>query len=388
MADEVVYSNWFERLGKSFVGVLIGICLFFGSFVLLYWNEGNLDISKYAKAAVDVPAEAPAGAADGLLVDLVGKVESDETLGDQVFLNPGKYLLMERKAEIYAWQEKKEEKTKKDAVGGGSTTEITYNYEKKWMSPTDVRTDFHKPAGHDNSQAQNALFSDAEAKAQVVKMGRYTMSTNGLTLPAATPLTALETTLTLKPMGRYRPTISDGYVYLKKRGPDQTEIGDERVSYKVLAYPFNGTAFGKLSGNTLQSFTVKGAGGDTLKHTETLFRLFAGDKEQALVTMHGEFVTMLWVLRIIGFLAMWIGAMMVFDPLSTILDIVGVVGSVSRFLINTVLFVITLVLSGVTILISMITHNLIVLLLVVAAIIGLVIFVMVQQKGKTVSAAK
>ena len=387
MPDEVVYSNWFERLGKSFVGVLIGICLFFGSFVLLYWNEGNLDVSKYAKTAVDVQADAATGTADGKLVAIFGKVESDELLDDEFFLKKGKYLLVERLAEIYAWQEHKEEKTKKDMAGGGSTTEITYTYEKKWMRANDVRTDFHKPEGHDNSLAENPLLTDADARVQVVKMGRYTMSTTGLTLPAATPLADLEKALTLKSIGRYRPEIRDGYVYLKKHGPSLPEVGNERVIYKVLPYPFNGTAFGKLSGNNLQSFTITGTGGETLKHDEILFRIFASDKEQALATMHEEFVTMLWFFRVIGFIAMWFGAMLVLDPLSTVLDIVGVVGSVSRFLINSVLFVTTLILSAVTVVISMITHNLFILLLVVAAIIGLMLFIVISRKSKAVSHA-
>jgi len=382
---EVTYSSWFDRIGKSVGGVL-------GSFAFLYWNEGSLDLSKYAKTAVDVKADITAEGADGKLVDISGKVDSDETLGDDLFLLPGKYLTYNRTAQVYAWVEEKETTTRKDAVGGGETTTTTYKYKKEWVSRATRSEDFNQREVQDwesrysvridNSRAEKQNFESKSDRVSSVRMGKYTMSTSGLSLPGQSILSPLDdTTVKMKDIGGFKPGIEGSTIYLRKNGSSSDNVGDERLTYSVLKSGFDGTAFGKLAGSELQSYTVKGQGGDALKHKGVLFHIFAGDKDQAVATLHSEYSMMLWIFRIIGFLAMWIGAMLVLDPLSTVLDIVGVIGSVSRFLINAILFVITLVLSFVTIVIGAIAHNVIVLVIVLAVIIGVIFFLVMQKKN-------
>ena len=41
----VTTTGYFQRIINSFVGILIGVLLFAGSFFLLYWNEGRFDLS-------------------------------------------------------------------------------------------------------------------------------------------------------------------------------------------------------------------------------------------------------------------------------------------------------------------------------------------------------
>ena len=195
MADftEVTKSSWFDRIGKSVGGIIFGVVLFFGSFGLLYWNEGKIDLSKIAKQAVDVSAEkeAPSGA-DGKLVCIAGKVTSEEVIGDDLFLKASNYLTLSRDSEVYAWVEEKESKTKKDAVGGGETTVTTYKYKKQWVSKAEDTANFNTKGREtyennnnvdiDNSAA-NKLVEDESKRVATVKMGRYTMDTGTLDLP-------------------------------------------------------------------------------------------------------------------------------------------------------------------------------------------------------------
>lgn len=396
MADyvETSHSNWFQRLGKSVGGVVLGFGLFIGSFAVLYMNEGRLDLSTVAKKAIDVEATAAAPAdAQGKLVDIAGTFTIKENLTEGLFLKPSNYVSFSRSTEVYAWVEDVQTETKKDAVGGGETTIKKYSYKKDWVSKAQAASSFNTNGRRqfernnsvdiDNSPAMSRLVADMNKTVSMLYTGNYSMSTEGLSLPggksvddpAALDLEALE--------GDAKTEFSDGYVYIRKNA-DETgdQIGDERVRYTVLLSDFTGTAFGKLKGTTLTPFLAKGEGADALKSKETLYRVFDTDKDGAVETLHAEFVFWTWILRLVGFLMMFIGLTMILDPISTVLDIVGFLGSVSRFLINIVLFVIALVLSIVTIIVSMIAHNIIVLVIVLALIIGLIVFLVVKNKGK------
>ena len=387
---ELTYSNWFSRIGKSIGGIIIGVVFFFGSFVLLYWNEGGADLSKIAKMAVDINATKDAGSDDGKLVCINGEVSANEEIGDDMMFIPSKYLLVNREAQVYAWTERKESETKKDAVGGGETTTTHYYYEKRWVSKAEddsnfnqsEKIDYERKIGNkvDNTKAMERVVEDGSKKVETVIMGKYTMDTSSLTLPSAKDVDNLEGKVDLPRLrSNYRKEIKSKYVYIRKSsGESGDNVGDEKVSYSVVRYPFQGCVFGKLDGTSLKTYNVDIA----MKNENTLFRLFDTDRESAIKIMHSEFVFWLWLCRIGGFLAMFIGLILIFDPISTVLDLVGMVGSVSRFLVNVILFFVSLALSIITIIVSAIAHNLIVLIIVLAVIVGLIIFFLVSQKKK------
>ena len=388
MADyvEVTRSGWLDRIAKSIAGTLFGLLLFLGSFALLWWNEGKIDLSKVAQTALEVNAEkeAPAGA-EGSLVCISGIVSSGESLDDGLFLKTGNYITIHREAEVYAWVEKKNSETHKDSAGGGETTTTTYNYEKKWVSSADNSNEFKKPEGHDNSQAMDRLVQSEVKTVPEVKMGLYTIQTDSLDLPGTETIKDLKNDVELVSVGDNAAAHINGqYISIRKTKSDSAIplIGDERVSYSVLKADFKGSAFGKLNGSGLDTFMVIAKGGDALKNNDRLFRIFKGDKASAVATLHGEFVFWLWILRLIGFLMMWIGLAMIFDPISKVLDIVGFIGSMSRFLINTLLFAVAFALSLVTIIVAAIAHSVVVLAVVIPALLlGLVFFIKSRKKN-------
>ena len=69
MATKVTRQGFGSRLGGAIKGILFGIVLFFGSFVLLWWNEGNAvdqykNINEVRDAAVEISPDDPAATAD------------------------------------------------------------------------------------------------------------------------------------------------------------------------------------------------------------------------------------------------------------------------------------------------------------------------------------
>lgn len=346
-------TGYGTRIGKSFGGVILGILLFFGSFVVLYMNEGRTDLSEIAKKAADVTSSAESRAA-GSLVSASGTVTTKETLGDDLFLKPGSYLAVHRTVEMYAWVEDKKESSSTN-VGGSETTTTTYNYTMEWTEQPAAPSDMEHPEEHENPALP---YESDDFEAASMKVGNYTVG-GTVSVPSGTELTLTKDLVTLT----NGAVLSGGYVFDGAGTMSSPKLGDVRVSYQVLKPGFDGTVFGALSGSSIVKY--ENDNGDVL------FRLFDGSRTAAIATMHGEYVTMGWILRLVGFLMMWFGLMGVLGPISTILDVLPILGSGSRFMVGVVTLPIALVLSAVTILVAMIAHSAIALLVTVLVLIGI-----------------
>ena len=92
-----------SRLGNSLKGILVGLLLFIASFAVLFWNEGRVDVSEIAQTAIQIQENEPAADAQGELVTVTGKLVTDETVGDGLYLKAGNYIAVRRNVEIYAF---------------------------------------------------------------------------------------------------------------------------------------------------------------------------------------------------------------------------------------------------------------------------------------------
>lgn len=110
-------TGFFQIIQQSVKGVGIGLILFLASFVVLWWNEGRIDVSEVARKSRPVNADTIDMAADGELVSVTGKLESEESLGDPGHLDFGPYIKLSRKAEIFAWVEHRSTVTEKNWGG-------------------------------------------------------------------------------------------------------------------------------------------------------------------------------------------------------------------------------------------------------------------------------
>ena len=74
---QVTSTSWIARLGKSILGVLIGIVLIIAAIVLLFWNEGRAvttarSLAEGSHAVVAVGSASVDPANDGKLVYVGG----------------------------------------------------------------------------------------------------------------------------------------------------------------------------------------------------------------------------------------------------------------------------------------------------------------------------
>jgi hypothetical protein len=368
MADkitEVTTRGWGGKIMDSIKGVVIGVLLFLASFVVLWKTEGCTDLSVVARDAVVANPTAMDTAGEGKLVSVTGMLTSYETIGDPEFLNPGKYLTLTRNVEMYAWVEKSESKTEKN-VGGSETTTTTYTYVQEWTSSPADSSSFHEPAGHANPPMP---YQDETYYVNSASVGVYPVDIRGLNLPGGSEVT-LNTSSVLP---KYSGMLNGNYIYVKPAGygyyggTTGPAVGDLRIHYTALMSDINVTVFGQLTGGNLVPFMYKGE--DKLYHARL------GTRDEAIAALSREHKMQSWAGRIIGFLMMWIGLTLCFGPVNALMDVLPFLGGVSRGLISIVMFVVALVLSIATSVISMIAHNLIALIITIAILIGLVFLV-------------
>lgn len=377
MADQykVVTTKGFgNRIIDSIKGIGMGILLFLASFYVLYWNEGRVDLSQVAKTAINIGAtEAAPADANGKLVSTTGKVTSAEMLDDGLYLNSGKYLSVSRQVEMYAWVEKAASSSDKN-LGGSETTETTYTYDKQWTSSPSSSGSFKVPQGHENPAMATA---SATKNVSAAKVGNYDIDMANITLPGFSNVTMNTVNVKVPANGQ----ISGDYLYVPGVGGTSPAVGDLRMKYTVLNQDIEATIFGKLNGSKIEPFV------DFKNDNARLYRMFTeGGADAAVAQLSGEHTFLTWILRIVGFLMMWIGLSALFGPISTLLDVVPFFGSLSRAMIGVVTFIVALVLSLITIFVSMILHN-IYAVVASAVIIVILAVVLLKMRGKKSSPA-
>jgi hypothetical protein len=359
MADqftEVTTKGWGKRIMDSFLGVLIGLALFLISFVVLWKTEGRTNYAKIAAQAAEVSASKVEAGAEGRLVSVTAPLETPDSLGDAGFLKPGTYIALERRVEMFAWVEHKESKTERK-TGGSEVTTTTYTYKKEWTDDPEPASEFKHPEGHENPTLE---VEGKGFKAGRADVGAYSVDPEGISLPSPSELELAPGKLDLPKRSDYE--LSGNFLFKGYGTMADPEVGDVRISYRALPSGRKVTAFGKLSGSALEPYLHKGE--------KRLYRAISGTRDEAIQQMKTEYKVMGWAGRIVGFLMMWIGLLMMTGPLSTILDVLPFLGSASRFVIGLLTFPIALVLSLITIIISMIAHNAIALIIVLALILG------------------
>jgi len=377
---EVTKIGYGSRIINSIKGIVVGGVMFLVSFGVLYWNEGRVDLSTVAKTATEINATQVNNdaAVQGKLVSATGEVTVSNKVGDNMFLQPDNYLAVTRKVETYAWKETSESKSTNN-TGGSQTTETTYTYSKDWVSSPAASSSFKHPEGHENVMP---TLEGANTFAPTAKVGEYSFNPATIALPGATSVTlTADNTIAAQNVS----LASSTYLYMS-HGTGSTyaspAVGDMRISYTAVRPGFSGTVFGKLSSTDITSYTNDNG--------DTLYRLFTGDRAGAIASLHSEHTTSVWILRLVGFVLMWAGLAAVFGPISVILDFLPIFGSISKSIISMITFVVALVLSVATIIISMILHNIVALILTALVMMGLVVggFMLVKNMRAKKVAAK
>ena len=357
---EVEETGWGQRITNSFLGILLGIALFFGSFVILYWNEGRIDFSQVAKQAIEISPTVANDSAKGRLVVTTGEIVSNEVLGDDLFLKPGEYIALNRITEMFAWYETKDTRTEKKA--GGSEKKITtYSYSKKWQNKPKDSSKFKKSAKHHNPQK---TIADFFARVERASIGIYNLNMDELSFFKLPEIRLNPEILTLED----NVSLTGNYLFKGNSTIENPQIGDLRIKYLAIPNKAKVTIFGKLlANNQFGTYFHEG------KHK--FYQMFIGTKEEAIHALKTRHKILTWLFRLLGLGMMWMSLTLFIEPLGVVLDVIPFFGDFTRGIVGVSAFIIAFCLSTITILISMLLHNLIALAIaiVVAIIAGFIL---------------
>jgi hypothetical protein len=246
----------------------LGIFLLFLAVVILWLNEGAMDIAKITKASVALPADKVEKTADRKLVSITGLLATSDEISDPQFLRPGRYVKLVRKIQMFAWQEVKKAK----------------GYQKGWTADP-------KPVnGNPVLTIRNKTWLAPSAA-----IGVYAIDPQMIELP---PPSALKLAPDKVNLGRGARLEGNYYIYLGDGTFKKPKVGDLRVSYAALGSGSEVTVFGKKQNDMLAPFV-------TIEYK--FYRAFKGNRDQALSQLPAQHTFRLWALRLLGCLLMWLG---------------------------------------------------------------------------------
>ena len=386
---ETTTESWGSRLGSSIKGVLIGLALFIAGFPVLFWNEG--DSVKTAKAIDEgegacIAVESNANVdqeMEGKLVHMSGKADTKDVLTDDQFGVSATAIRLERNVEMYQWVEESRSQKKKK-LGGSEETVTTYTYKKDWM-PTAIDSSGFKEQGHDNPGVME--FESQKMQAANVTFGAFRLNESQIDHIGSAKQYAFPTGFVCKVE---RVKVQGGTIYVpnaetrnnalnNRDVASQTRIGDMRVTFRVV-YPHEISLIAKQHGDTFVAYTAKN--GKKLSYLQDGVK----DAAEMFQTARTNNAIMTWLVRIGGFLMMFIGLSMVFKPLSVLADVLPILGDIVEMGMGLVAGLIAFICSLVTIAIAWLFYRPVlgIILLAVAGFFGW----MLIKKRKAAKAAK
>jgi len=369
---EVTRNSWGNRTKNSFGGILFGIILFLGSFFLVWWNEGNAvhtenDLKKGNKDIVHVKSDNPLPENENKLVHLSGKVETTDTLIDEEFGMTANAIALSRKILIYQWVESKTERTEKE-LGGSEKVITNYNYTKQWVSEPINSSGFKIEEGHLNKC--DFPYRDKTSISQNAKVGSF-----DLTEPLLYQIDQFEDYLIDSTLFKESFTISSNTIYLgSEKIYDEPAIGDMKISYQVAYAPEMVSIIAQQVNGSLSPYV----GENGTEIVKLAYGTVSADNMIKLALKENSSQT--WILRGLGLLLCIIGLSLILRPISVVMDVLPILGSIANFGIGLLSVVLGLILILATISIAWLFYRPILSITLFAVIVPLCIYL--YRKGK------
>jgi hypothetical protein len=367
---EVTNQSVFGRIGNSFLGMVFGFALLIGSVVLLFWNEGRAvatakSLKEGSAAVIDVPSDSASPANDSKLVHVTGETAVAGSLEDPLFNISENVVRLRRNIEVYEWKEKKESKSR-DKIGGGKETVTTYSYEKVWAPELIKSSSFKSSEDHQNPTKLEIPKKEFVAKDTTLGAFKLTPAIVEK-IPGDEALEATEAQLSKVSDHLKEKLKVDGDHFYLGEDPDNPAIGDEKVSFTVLR---PGT-ISIVARQTKQSFEpYLTTNGREIELVES------GSVSAPLMFAHAQAANrnLTWILRAVGFAAMFIGALLVMGPITALARILPFLGSLVEIGFAIVAFFVSAIVSLLVVGIAWIVYRPVLgVILIVAAIACLVL---------------
>ena len=398
---EVTRTGYGTRLKNSLGGVLIGILMFIGGTILLWWNEGRAvktsDMLKEGQKNY-VEMENPAVKSpdmEGQLVHAVALATTTDSLSDGTFNVGAVAVKLHRTVEYYQWIEH-EKTVKKDKIGGAQETTHTYTYSKEWTGSPVISGEFKDP----DYQALNFVYQnleDASSAAENVSFGAYRRNSSQVgsfhnEQPMAVTLdedltkqmdkAARDNARAFLTRGGLLDLVPDsaaivhtqGNVVYIGRNPNVPEVGDVRITF-TKDMPSKVSLIAKVIGDTFTYYKAKNG--------YKLDLLYMGENtaEEMFDSEHATNKMILWLLRILGVIIIIAGLRSIVSIVPTLLKVLPFLGGIVETGLGLVCGIIGLVWSLIVIAVAWLRYRPIlgISLLVLA---GLLIFWLIRRSRK------
>ena len=398
---EVTRTGYGTRLKNSLGGVLIGILMFIGGTILLWWNEGRAvktsDMLKEGQKNY-VEMENPAVKSpdmEGQLVHAVALATTTDSLSDGTFNVGAVAVKLHRTVEYYQWIEH-EKTVKKDKIGGAQETTHTYTYSKEWTGSPVISGEFKDP----DYQALNFVYQnleDASSAAENVSFGAYRLNSSQVgsfhnEQPMAVTLdedltkqmdkAARDNARAFLTRGGLLDLVPDsaaivhtqGNVVYIGRNPNVPEVGDVRITF-TKDMPSKVSLIAKVIGDTFTYYKAKNG--------YKLDLLYMGENtaEEMFDSEHATNKMILWLLRILGVIIIIAGLRSIVSIVPTLLKVLPFLGGIVETGLGLVCGIIGLVWSLIVIAVAWLRYRPIlgISLLVLA---GLLIFWLIRRSVK------
>lgn len=314
-------------------GVCIGFLLFFGSWGVLFWNEGRAvkrqqDLDEGRDLVLQVGLTQANGTIDKSfdtkLIYVTGTVDggTSSSIIDDVFnldvSNETQALKYAREVQMYQWQERSETRTEKTSTGGTRQVK-TYYYDQAWSSTLISSTSFKESAQHVNPTSFR--ISPYSATSPSIALGAYSMSDLLLgeidwwTTWFDAPVNPSE----LQFSGNYSKSFGAGQFQLSLN-PNTVSIGDTRVTFSVVLPDSVSVVAMQNSDGTLVPYITEG------DRELWLFSRGVRTSDELFQEAEDDNTQLTWILRFVGFLCMCFGVCLILNPIATAFDVLPFCG--------------------------------------------------------------
>lgn len=438
-------QSWGSRVGGAFKGILVGIALVLGAIALLWWNEGRSvkradSLQECQKITVSVSSDKVDPQFNGKPIHTTGKALVTGELADPLFPKVKvKAISLSRNVEMYQWEEEQHTSTEKN-TGGSTTTTTTYTYKTAWHGSVIDSSSFRE-GGH-NNPAQMAV-EKQEWDAMEVTLGAFRLPVDkARTLPSKefkpdVPQTAAQpvagqvvngqvvaqgqaapgqpqatvtvtnangTTQTVVPAnaaqvagtvaGALLPgAIPEGAIVVNGRvfrytggywysgnNPAAPQVGDLRIAHTYVPEQ-DASVIAVQQDNTFTAFTAKNG--------YQVFEITGGIKsvdEMFAAAMEANKM-MTWLLRLLGFVIMFVGFKMIFAPLEVLADVLPFLGNLVGYGTGFIAFILAAGLSLLTIGVAWVFYRPLLGIALLVVGVGLIVYLFKGRGQKTAAPA-
>ena len=317
---------------NALAGVCIGLLLFFGSWGVLFWNEGRAvkrqkDIDE-GRGIVQQVGLTTINATidkskDNNLVWVTGVVDGgsaniyDDILKLNV-TNLTKAISYSRSAEMYQWVERKSTRTEKTS-GGGTRQVTTYSYAQEWSSQLVSSASFREQqAGRTNPTS--FLITPFSAESNDIGLGAYSLDSSVSSyISWSEAWTDAPVNASLVNFTNYTTTFSSGTLYVSKTTNADT-VGDNRATLRITLPDTISVIAKQSTSGELEPYITEG--------DRELLLFSRGEKtsDELFAQAEEDNSTLTWILRFVGFLCMVFGVCLILNPIATAFDVLPFCG--------------------------------------------------------------